>query len=77
MVEATEEGKEPEASSIIVMFDEDKVAEISYDDILLNGKTLRVTTGKGLTEDSKINSQINLDTMSSKLATAAVAEQFV
>jgi len=68
-VETTEEGKEAEASSIIVMFDGDKVSEISYNDILLNGKTLRITTGKGLTKDSEINSQINLDTMACKLAT--------
>jgi len=68
-VEPTEEGKEAEESSIIVMFDADTIAEISYDDILLNGKILRITTASKLTEDSKINSQINLDTMSSKLAT--------
>ena len=68
-VAATEENSEPETSSIIVMFDRDKVAEVSYDDILLNGKTLRITTGKGLTKDSEINSQINLDTISSKITT--------
>ena len=69
IVEAIEDGKESEESSIIVMFDKDKVAEISYDDILLNRKTLRITTAKGLRDDSMINSQINLDSMSSKLAT--------
>lgn len=85
IIESTEEGKEAEESSIIVMFDEDKVAEVSYDDILLNGKTLRITTGKGLTDDSDINSQINMDIMSSKLATIGklpviynvTAEEFV
>ena len=51
------------------MFDSDKIAEVSYDDILLNGKTLRITTGKGLTSNTEINSQSNMDIMTSKLAT--------
>jgi len=62
-------GDKEENSSITVMFDKDKVAKVSYDDILINGKTLRVTTGKGLTSDSQINSQMNMDVMASKLAT--------
>lgn len=69
ITEQAEDGEEVEESSIIVMFDEDKVAEVSYDDILLNGKTFRITTASGLTSNSEINSQINIDTMSSKLAT--------
>ena len=81
----TNDKGEQEVSSIIIMFDTDKVAEISYDDILLSGKTLRLTTGSGLTSDADINSQINLDTMASKLATigrmpvvySLTAEEFV
>jgi len=67
VVETTEKGEEE--SKVIVSFDGDSIAEVSYEDLLLNGKTLRVTTGKGLTSDSEINSQINIDTIASKLAT--------
>lgn len=67
--EQAEEGEETEDSSIIVMFDKDKIAETSYDDILLNGKTLRVTTAKGLKSNTEINSKMNIGTMSAKLAT--------
>ena len=61
--------KDKKESKIIVSFDGDKVAEVSYDNLLLNGKTLRVTTGTGLTSDADINSQLNIDTIASKLAT--------
>lgn len=66
--EKKEESEESKESKLIVMFDNDKIAEVSYGDILLNRKTLRVTTGSGLTEDTKINSQINLDAIATKLA---------
>lgn len=52
-----------------IMFDDDKVAEVSYDDILLTGKTLRITTAKNLTSTSSINSEMNTNTVVSKLAT--------
>lgn len=67
VVETADEGKEE--SKVIVSFDGDSIAEVSYEDLLLNGKILRVTTGKGLTSDSETNSQINIDTIASKLAT--------
>lgn len=69
IVEAAEDGKESEQSYILVMFDTDKIAEVSYDDILLTGKTLRLTTGSGLTKETDINSQMNMNTMVCKLAT--------
>lgn len=67
VVETTD--KEIEESKVIVSFDGDTIAEASYDNLLLDGKTLRVTTGTNLTKDSDINSQINIDTIASKLAT--------
>ena len=68
VTETTEEGK-TEESKILVSFDGETIAEVSYNDILLNGKTLRITTGKGLTSESDINSQMNVNTIASKLAT--------
>ena len=67
IVETTDEGQKE--SKVIVSFDGDTIAEVSYDNLLLDGKTLRVTTGTNLTKDSDINSQINIDTIASKLAT--------
>lgn len=68
-VQVTEEDEETEESSIIVSFDGETIAELSYDAILLSGKTLRITTASGLTSESAINSQMNVDTIASKLAT--------
>lgn len=52
-----------------IMFDREEIAEVSYDDILVTGKTLRITTAQNLTSDSSINSQLNTNTIISKLAT--------
>lgn len=52
-----------------VMFDSDEIAEVSYEDILLTNKTLRVATDKNLTSNSTINSKLNTNTIVSKLAT--------
>lgn len=52
-----------------IMFDEDQIAEISYDDLLLTGKTLRLTTNSKLTSNSSINSEMNTNSVVSKLAT--------
>lgn len=70
----TEENKEKESEEATVnkfkvMFDKDEIAEISYDDILVIGKTLRITTAANLDTDSSINSQLNTNTIVSKLAT--------
>ena len=55
--------------TIILKFDNEEVAKISYEDILLTGKTLRITTATGLKSDADINSQINMDIIISKIAT--------
>lgn len=61
--------KETKESKLIVQFDADKITEVSYNDILLNGKTLRITTASGLTSDSEINSELNMNAMVTKLST--------
>lgn len=81
----SEEAETTEESKLIVKFDNDEVAKISYDDILLDGKTLRITTASGLTSDTEINSELNMNTVVSKLATIGkmpvtynlTAEEFV
>ena len=63
------EGEEATVNKFKVMFDDDKVSEVSYDDILLTGKTLRITTAENLTSNSKINSEMNTNTVVAKLTT--------
>ena len=52
-----------------IVFDGEEIAEVSYNDFLLRGKTLRITIAKNLTSDSEINSKLNTCTIVSKLAT--------
>lgn len=63
------ESGETTTNKLKVMFDDDEVAEVSYDNILLTGKTLRITTSEKLTSNSSINSEMNTNTVVSKLAT--------
>lgn len=63
------ESGETTTNKLKVMFDDDEVAEVSYDNILLTGKTLRITTDENLTSNSSINSEMNTNTVVSKLAT--------
>lgn len=60
---------ETTTNKLKVMFDDDEVSEVSYDNILLSGKTLRITTSEKLTSNSSINSETNTNTVVSKLAT--------
>lgn len=52
-----------------IMFDSEQIKEVTYDDIVLNNKTLRIITAKELTSDSEINSELNINTIVTKLAT--------
>lgn len=52
-----------------ITFDGEEIAEVSYNDFLLRGKSLRITVAKNLTSDSEINSELNTCTIVSKLAT--------
>ena len=65
----TSENGETTVNKLKVMFDGDELAEISYDNIVLTGKVLRVTTAKDLISDTEINSKLNTNTVVSKLAT--------
>lgn len=68
--EASEENdEEPKESKLIVMFDNEKMSEVSYDDILVNGKSVRLTTATGLTDDNDVNSQININAVICRMAT--------
>ena len=82
--DSDKENKET-VNKLKVMFDNDEIAEVSYDDILLINKTLRIATNKNLTSTSTINSKLNTNTIISKLATMGkmpviyklTAEEFV
>lgn len=52
-----------------LLFDGEEIAEVSYDKILLNNKTLRITIAESLTSNSTINSKLNTSTIVSKFAT--------
>lgn len=64
-----EETEETTVNQLTIEFDGDQVAEISYDDLLVIGKTLRVTTHKALTANSTIQSALNTNAIVSRLAT--------
>lgn len=69
--ETSEEDDEEDVteSKAQLLFDGEEIAEVAYDDILLNNKTLRITTGESLTSNSTINSKLNTGTIVSKFAT--------
>ena len=64
-----EKTKETTVNKLKIMFDTDELSEVSYDDILLINKTLRIATAENLTSDSTINSELNTNTIVSKIAT--------
>jgi len=66
---STSEEGETTVNKFKVIFDTDEITEISYDNILLSNKTLRITTAKDLTSNSSINSELNTNTLVSQLAT--------
>lgn len=63
------ENEESKANEAKVLFDGEEIVVISYDNIVLNNKILRITTGDNLTTDSEINSKLNTSMLVSKLAT--------
>ncbi len=67
--EDSTDNAEDTKNKLKVMFDSDEIAEISYDDLLLTGKTLRITTDSNLTSNSTIQSALNTNTVIAKLAT--------
>ena len=56
-------------NQVKIMFDDEQIVEVSYDDLLLTNKTLRITTSENLTSNTSIQSQMNTNTVVAKLAT--------
>lgn len=74
--ENTEESKETSTDTtdttpkFKLMFDSDAICEMEYDkNLLLSGKVLRITTKSEISSSSTLNSQLNINTVVSKLAT--------
>ena len=51
-----------------IEFDKEEIEEVSYDDMNLNKKTLRITTAKNLTNTQSVNSKLNIENVVAKLA---------
>lgn len=66
---ADEEKDETKVNNFKIKFDSEEIAEVSYDDMLLINKTLRIETADNLKSNSDINSQLNRNTIICKLAT--------
>lgn len=64
-----EETGDTTTNKFVIEFDEDKIVELSYDAILLVGKSLRVATHEKVTNNSTIQSSMNTNTIIAKLAT--------
>ena len=67
--EDIEDDEETSESTAKLLFDGEEIAEVSYDKILLNNKTLRIAIAESLTSNSTINSKLNTATIVSKFAT--------
>ena len=65
----TSEQASDTANKFKVEFDKEKIEEVSYDDIILTGNTLRITIGSKLTNTTTVNSKLNTASVVSKLAT--------
>lgn len=63
-----EEQTSEEKPQAVVMFDGEELDTVSYDDITLNGKTLRITTNKNISDASTVNSKLNTGTVVTKLS---------
>lgn len=65
----TDDNGEVTTNKFKVQFDGDEIEEVSYDDLLLSGKTLRITLLSKETDESTVNSTLNTAMVVSKLAT--------
>lgn len=65
----TDDNGEVTTNNLKVEFDEEEISEISYDDIVLTGKTLRLAIASNITSSSTVNSKLNMSTVVSKLTT--------
>lgn len=64
---STDDNGEVTTNNFKVEFDKDELKEVSYDNMLLTGKTLRVTLASDLTSNSTINSELNTASVVAKL----------
>lgn len=65
----TDDNGEVSTNKFKVQFDTDEIAEVSYDNMELIGKTLRVTLASNITSNSTFTSKMNTATVVSKLTT--------
>lgn len=63
-------GDEAETSNKFkILFDGEELYELEYSNLVLTGKTLRITTSSNVTSNSTIQSKMNMNTVVSKLST--------
>ncbi len=66
---STDDNGEVTTSNFSVRFDEEELEEVSYNDMVLTGKTLRIALASNITSSSTVNSKLNTATVVSKLTT--------
>lgn len=66
---STDDNGEVTTNKFKLEFDGEEIGEISYDDMILSGSNLRVTTASKVTSSSTVNSKLNTATVMSKLTT--------
>ena len=66
---STDDNGEVTTNNFKVEFDGEQLEEISFDDMVLTGKTLRIAIGKDITSSTTVNSTLNTATVVSRLTT--------
>lgn len=66
---STDDNGEVTTNNFKVEFDGEEIEEVSYDDMILTGKTLRIAVASDITSSSTVNSTLNTATVVSKLTT--------
>lgn len=64
----TEEQEEKEEIKASILFDEEQISQVNYDDFVITGKNLRITIEKNITDTSTVNSKLNVGTAVTKLS---------
>ena len=63
-----QEEQEKEEIKASILFDEEQISEVTYDDFVITGKNLRITIEKNITDTSTVNSRLNVGTAVTKLS---------
>lgn len=66
---STDDNGEVTTNNFKVEFDGEQLEEVSFDDMVLTGKTLRIAIGKDITSSTTVNSTLNTATVVSRLTT--------